>query len=248
MSIPTLEQRLAARDRPPGRPMMKQRWAGLLFLHWEIDPDLIAKRLPKGLHVDLFEGKAWIGVVPFFMQRVRPIGVPPLPGISWFLELNVRTYVHDDAGNPGVWFFSLDCNQPLAVEIARRTFHLPYEHAEMKAHNSAGEINYYSRRRIRSSTGSHFTYQLPISAKPADPGSLEWFLVERYLLFSTRLNGGLYCGQVHHHPYQIETGICTRWSAETLALNDFPLPATPPESILTAAPVDVLIHPLRRIS
>jgi len=248
MSIPTLEQRMAVRDRPIGRPVMKQRWAGLLFLHWEIDPDLIATRLPEGLHVDLYQDKAWIGIVPFFMQRVRPIGIPPLPGISWFLELNVRTYVHDNAGNPGVWFFSLDCNQPLAVEIARRTFHLPYEHAEMKAHNSAGKIRYYSRRRTPSSTGSDFTYQLPTFAKPAEPGSLEWFLVERYLLFSTRRNGGLYCGQVHHQPYQIENGICTRWSAETLALDGFPLPATPPESILTAAPVDVLIHPLRRLS
>jgi len=248
MSIPTFEQRLAVRNRPINRPVMKQRWAGLLFLHWQIDVDLIAARLPKGLHVDLYQEKAWIGIVPFFMQRVRPIGLPPLPGISWFLELNVRTYVHDDAGNPGVWFFSLDCNQPLAVEIARRTFHLPYKHAEMKAHNSAGEINYYSRRRMPSSSGSNFTYQLPTCTQAAEPGSLEWFLVERYLLFSTRPNGGIYCGQVYHQPYQIETGICTRWSAEILALDGFPLPATPPESILTAAPVDVLIHPLRRLS
>ena len=110
---------------------MRQRWAGLLVLHWPIEISLIQDRLPPGLHVDTFNGQAWIGVVPFFMQRVRPTGLPPVPWLSWFLELNVRTYVHDDAGNPGVWFFSLDCNQPVAVEIARRAFHLPYQHAAM---------------------------------------------------------------------------------------------------------------------
>ena len=113
--MPTAAQRLAARERPQGFPVMRQRWSGLLFLHWPVEISLIQKRLPPGLHVDTFDGQAWLGVVPFFMQRVRPIGLPPVPWLSWFLELNVRTYVHDDAGNPGVWFFSLDCDQPVAV-------------------------------------------------------------------------------------------------------------------------------------
>ncbi len=112
---------------------MRQRWTGLLFLHWPVEPALVAERLPAGLHVDTFEGNAWLGAVPFFMDRVRPVGTPPLPWLSWFMELNVRTYVHDDHGNAGVWFFSLDCNQPLAVEIARRSFHLPYQHAVMRS-------------------------------------------------------------------------------------------------------------------
>ena len=112
---------------------MRQCWSGLLFLHWPVDPAMIQSRLPDGLFVDTYDNKAWLGVVPFFMDRVRPVMLPPVPGLSWFLELNVRTYVHDAQGRPGVWFFSLDCNQPLAVEIARRFFHLPYEHAAMKA-------------------------------------------------------------------------------------------------------------------
>jgi len=137
------------REKPAGYPVMRQRWADLLFLHWRVPVEVVVERLPEGLHVDVFDGSAWLGVVPFFMDRVRPVLLPPVPGISWFMELNVRTYVHDDYGNPGVWFFSLDCNQPLAVEIARRAFHLPYEHAAMQAVRSAGRIYYACRREVR---------------------------------------------------------------------------------------------------
>jgi uncharacterized protein YqjF (DUF2071 family) len=227
---------------------MRQRWAGLLFLHWPVDPALIAARLPAGLHVDTFEGRAWLGVVPFFMQRVRPVGLPPLPWLSWFHELNVRTYVHDDFGNPGVWFFSLDCNQPLAVEIARRAFHLPYQHAVMRSEISATRIRYSSRRKAPAAREAEFDYAPPQVTHPAAPGSLEWFLVERYRLFSSNPTGALFCGSVHHRPYQIAPADCTRWSTEPLRLNGFPEPDEAPPSMLTAAPVDVTIYPLRRLA
>jgi uncharacterized protein YqjF (DUF2071 family) len=226
---------------------MRQRWAGLLFLHWEVDPSIIADRLPLGLHVDLFEGKAWLGVVPFFMQRVRPVGLPPVPWLSWFHELNVRTYVYDEQGNPGVWFFSLDCNQPLAVEIARRAFHLPYNHATMSSANSGAHIQYRSRRKSADARDAAFDYEMPSSTRPAERGSLEWFLVERYLLFSSNPFGGLFCGRVHHAPYQISPATCTRWSTEPLRLDGFPEPDSRPASMLTAAAVDVKIFPLRRL-
>jgi uncharacterized protein YqjF (DUF2071 family) len=242
---PTMDQRLAARECPPGIPVMRQRWAGLLFLHWPIDPALIEKRLPPGLHVDTYEGKAWLGVVPFFMQRVRPTGLPPLPWLSWFHELNVRTYVFDKEGNPGVWFFSLDCNQPLAVEIARRAFHLPYEHAAMRSSKSAGRIGYTSQRKSIGAIGADYEYDTPIITQAAASGSFEWFLVERYLLFSSNPSGKLFCGRVHHAPYQIAAGVCSRWSTEPLRLDGFPEPAEPPSSVLTAASVDVKIFPLR---
>lgn len=228
---------------------MRQRWAGLLFLHWPVDPALIAARLPAGLHVDTFEGQAWLGVVPFFMERIRPVGLPPLPWLSWFHELNVRTYVHDESGNPGVWFFSLDCNQPLAVEIARRGFHLPYQHAVMRSEISEGRIRYSSRRKAPAAREAEFDYATPQVTHPAVPGSLEWFLVERYLLFSTNPTnptGALFCGRVHHQPYQIAAADCTRWSTEPLRLNGFPEPSETPPSMLTAATVDVTIFPLRR--
>jgi uncharacterized protein YqjF (DUF2071 family) len=243
---PTPEQRLALRERPDGFPVMRQRWSGLLFLHWPVEISLIQHRLPPGLHVDTFEGNAWIGVVPFFMDRVRPVGLPPVPWLSWFMELNVRTYVHDDAGTPGVWFFSLDCNQPLAVEIARRAFHLPYQHAAMTSVKSGNRIHYRCQRKSGTADEAAYEYEPPNQTEAAAFGSLEWFLVERYLLFSSTRKNELFQGRVHHTPYQIAPGNCSRWSAEPLLWENFPEPAKSPPSILTSAPVDVEIFPLRR--
>lgn len=225
---------------------MRQRWAGLLFLHWPVDPALIAERLPAGLHVDTFEGKAWLGVVPFFMDRVRPVGLPPVPWLSWFMELNVRTYVHDDHGNAGVWFFSLDCNRPLAVEIARRAFHLPYEHAVMRSVRSGNRIEYHSRRKAPGALDAAFAYEMPAATRAAEPDTLEWFVVERYLLFSADPAGKIFSGRVHHDPYQITPATCERWSTEPLRLDGFPGPLEAPASVLTAAPVEVRIYPLHR--
>jgi uncharacterized protein len=245
---PSPAQRLAACQRPPGFPVMRQRWAGLLFLHWAVDPALVASRLPLGLSVDTFAGKAWLGVVPFYMERVRPVGLPPVPWLSWFHELNVRTYVHDAEGNPGVWFFSLDCNQPIAVEIARRGFHLPYEHAAMRSVKSARHIQYTSRRKSPGARDATYDYETPATPQAAAPGTLEWFLTERYLLFSSNPSGDLFCGRVHHTPYQIAPAVCTHWSTEPLRLDGFPEPTEAPPSMLVAAPVDVEIFPLRRLA
>lgn len=246
-SLPSFEQRLALRERPRGVAIMRQRWAGLLFLHWPIDPDLIAERLPKGLHVDTFAGEAWLGVVPFFMARVRPSGLPPLPWLSWFMELNLRTYVYDDDGNAGVWFFSLDCNQPLAVEIARRCFNLPYEHAAMHSKITGNRVEYYSRRKGTGATDAEFVYDTPTVHRPAEPHTLEWFLVERYLLFSCNPAGALFTGRVHHSPYKMSEGGCSKISTEPIRLSGFPAPTDAAHSVLTAADVDVSIFPLRRV-
>lgn len=246
--MPTQAQRLNLREKPNQPPVMKQQWAGLGFFHWQVDPEIITARLPAGLHTDTFDGKAWLGIVPFFMRRVRPIALPPVPWLSWFLELNLRTYVHDDHGNPGVWFFSLDCNQPVAVEIARRLFHLPYQHAKMSATTTAKQITYHSRRKNDPRTA---TYQYPTATQtaPAEPGTLEWFLVERYLLYSTNPRGEIFQGRVHHHPYQIQKFTePTLASTTPLALNHFPEPSHPPDSSLITAPVNVTIYPLRKSS
>jgi uncharacterized protein YqjF (DUF2071 family) len=246
--VPSIDQRLAMRDKPAGFPVMRQRWAGLLFLHWRVPAEALAERLPEGLHVDTFDGEAWLGVVPFFMERVRPVLLPPVPGISWFMELNVRTYVHDDEGNPGVWFFSLDCNQPLAVEIARRAFHLPYEHAAMRTERTAERI-YYACRRDGHDAEAVFDYESAgDDACLAVAGSLQWFLVERYLLFSADKHGRLYRGRVHHVPYRIAPAKGIDWSAEPLRWNGFAMPAGAPESTLIARPVDVRVFPLAAAS
>lgn len=241
---PSADQRLTVRERPNDCAVMYQRWAGLLFLHWPVDPEMIQKRLPEGLKVDTFNGEAWLGVVPFFMEGVRPRMLPPVPGLSWFMELNVRTYVYDAEGRPGVWFFSLDCNQFLAVQIAKRFFHLPYETAKMNSQRSGGEIKYHCRR---GGKDADYIYQEPNVGQAAEIGSLEWFLVERYLLFSAKRDGSLYCGRVHHTPYQIAAGHCEAWSAEPLAWNGFEVPQVAPPSVLVAKPVEVSIFPLRKI-
>jgi len=243
---PTLEKRLLARQRPAGFPVMRQRWAGLLFAHWPVDPALIAARLPPGLHVDTHEGNAWLGVVPFFMERVRPVGLPPVPWLSWFHELNVRTYVHDAQGNPGVWFFSLDCDQPIAVEIARRGFHLPYQHAAMHSRRTGKHISYTSCRKSEDAVDAEFVYDLPTDPQAAVSGSLEWFLVERYQLFSCDRSERIFCGRVHHRPYQISPAMGCTWSTEPLRLNGFAEPPDPPPLLHVAATVDVDIFPLRR--
>lgn len=240
---PTPLQRLSVRELPLAKPVMRQRWSDLLFLHWPVDPDLLRAHLPSGLHADLFDGEAWLGVVPFAMERVHPVGLPPIPWISWFLELNVRTYVHDDAGRPGVWFFSLDCNAPVAVELARRFFHLPYHHARMSSERRSSEI-VFSCRRKGSDNASHFRYCSVVGGAPAREQSLEWFLVERYLLFTTDRIGRVRSGRVHHKPYRIAPARCTEWSAEPIHQDGLGSMEGPPASMLVAEPVDVSIYPL----
>ncbi len=223
---------------------MFQRWTDLLFLHWRWDAADLQSRLPAGLHIDTFEGQAWLGVVPFFMERIRPRFMPSIPWISWFMEVNVRTYVYDDQGTPGVWFFSLDCDQPLAVWTARRFFHLPYEHAVMRARRAEGTIGYHCRRRTQpSSAAADFTYALGAPTHEAEPGSLEFFLVERYLLFSSA-PGGLRTGQVHHRPYPIAEPELHAWSAAPLLWNGWTPPTRPPDHVLASSGVDVEIGSL----
>jgi len=243
---PTDDHRLQARLRPERRQIMYQRWEQLLFLHWEWDPAEIQKTLPEGLYVDTFQGKAWMGIVPFYMRAVRPRFLPAVPLISNFLEVNLRTYVHDGKGRPGVWFYSLDCNQPVAVKIARTFFHIPYYHAEMHAEEDAqGHVLYSSRRHGDAST-STFHYRLSRETKAAEPGTLEFFLVERYLLFAKARNG-LRVGQIHHSPYPVAEAQVTGYDTHLFSLNGFAPPAGPPEHVMGSPGVSVSFFRLQRL-
>jgi uncharacterized protein len=229
---------------------MRQQWRNLLFLHWAWDPADIAKTLPPGLQVDCFDGRAYLGVVPFFMCGVRPSFFPAVPGISNFLELNLRTYVRDERGRPGVWFYSLDCNQFFAVKVARRFFHLPYEHAAMTARKGADEkVRDYFCRRAGQSLEARFTYAAADeSFARSSSGSLEEFFVERYRLFAFG-DGRLYEGEVWHEPYEICRADVREWSAVPILQAGFQFPAgeiPPPEHSHYALGVDVRIFPLRR--
>lgn len=245
MRIPALSDRLAARERPAGFAAGRQRWSDLLFLHWRLEPGAVQAKLPTGLKVDVHDGAAWLGIVPFFMERIRPVFLPPLPWLSWFLELNVRTYVHDREGRPGVYFFSLDCNQPVAVSLARKCFHLNYQRATMHARREGNGIRYGCRRR-RDAVEACYAWQRPDSLHEAEPGSLEFFLLERYALYAAKADGSLVCGRVHHAPYRVAEARVQDWSVRPAELAGFPL-SGPPDSVLASPGVEVLVYAVKAL-
>ncbi|MGJ8678277.1 MAG: YqjF family protein [Akkermansiaceae bacterium] len=245
--LPSAAARLAAREQPDSPVVMKQDWSHLLFLHWEFSIDEIQARLPEGIYVDTFEGKAYLGIVPFFMEKIRPSYCPSVPGISYFQELNLRTYVYDQHGRPGVWFFTLDCNQWLAVKIARQLFHLPYNHAQMTSSENEGLLTYSSRRKNDEATQT-FVYPFDLKDRQtAVPESLEFFLLERYRLFSQRNNGSIYQGLVHHRPYQYQSIDTSEFPTRLFSLCGFKEPDTPCVSAIIADTVSVKIHPLSQV-
>ena len=247
--LPSDAQRLAARVRPARNAVMYQRWRDLLFLHWEYSAATIQATLPEGLFVDTFDRKAYLGVVPFFMKRIRPRFLPAVSGISDFMELNLRTYVHDRAGVPGVWFYSLDANQWLAVKIARRFFRLPYEHARMRSTLTAeGRIRYESLRsgKRANAQGCVFAYVAGAEVPPPAPGTLEFFLIERYRLYSSAPDG-LRRGAVFHEPYPLCSAGLAAWDEHLLALNGFAPTGRPPDQVILSRGVDVTLFPLERV-
>jgi len=248
MPAPTEEQRLSVRQKPAEAPVMFQSWADLLFLHWRWDPAEVQATLPPGLHVDTFEGEAWMGVVPFWMERVRPRGLPPVPGLSWFLELNLRTYVHDENGTPGVWFYSLDCNQSIAVTIARTLFGLNYVHARQSGQRRAvpAHNRFHSQRR-HTGGQSHFDWHPEGPDQPAEPGSREFFLTERYTLFSCH-RGKLMTGRVWHEPYPLNQASIERADTDLWVDQDFAPPNRAPDHTLCSPGVSVSIYPLRQVA
>jgi len=251
LKSPSETHRLAVRTRPTGRkPVMYQRWDDLLFLHWSYDPSVIQSTVPRSLTVDTFEGKAYIGIVPFFMRDVRPSFCPRLPGISDFLELNVRTYVYDEHGVPGVWFYSLDANQWLAVRAARRFFCLPYFDSKMKADKNptTAEIRYLSHRRgTEGHLSSCFQYRPHGHAQLADPGSLEFFLIERYVLFAQSVSQARpWSGRVHHQPYPLMDVEVTEWDDAVLELNGLKRPGRDADHAVMSPGVAVEVFALQK--
>ena len=223
---------------------MYQRWSDLLFLHWRWDADDLQRRLPPGLFIDKHEGEAWLAIVPFFMERIRPRFLPPVPWLSWFQELNVRTYVHDENGTPGVWFFSLDCNQPVAVRVARTGFRIPYFDARMTAQRHARRVQYCCQRSDRTGLSS-FDYTLDSQPRLAEPGSLDFFLAERYVLFANT-HRGLRLGYVQHTPYPLSAAKVVQHDQLPFAWNDFGMTNRLPDHVIGSAGVDVRIGALQK--
>lgn len=236
---------------PEGPLVMHQKWRNLLFLHWKVDAAAVQALLPRGLTVHTHGGDAWIGVVPFLMRDVRPRFLPAVPRLSNFGELNLRTYVLGPDGRPGVWFFSLDADQALAVKIARRFFHLPYQLARITTTGHIdGSLTFESMRHgADPRLACRFRYRGKGPAAPAEPGTLEHFLVERYFLFAWNPNTErLSVGRVNHEPYvlqnpEVPVGDDMLFALD--ALPGIPRPARPWDHATYSAGVDVAVHGLR---
>jgi len=198
------------RPLPPGRWAITQRWNDLLFAHWPLAPALIAPLLPEWLEVDNYQGKAWLGAVPFWLDRIKIRGVPAVPGARSFPDLNLRTYVRDNiTGTPGIYCFSLDASNLLAVGVARLFYHLPYHWAEMSLEQrSEREFAFYSRRRF---TDRPVIFKaryrgLGPTRRLAEirSGSLEHFLTERSCLFLSDRAGQPVRASLHYIPWPLE--------------------------------------------
>lgn len=236
--------------RPAGPWIMAQTWHDLLFAHWPLEPSGLRERLPPGLALDTFDGRAWLGVVPFRMTGVRPRFAPPVPGLSGFPELNVRTYVR--AGSkPGVLFFSLDAGSAVAVAVARRLFHLPYFRAEMELRRNGEAVEYHSSRTHPGAPPAelHGRYAPLGPVFRAAPDSLEHFLTERYCLYTTPRSapGRLLRGEIHHAPWPLQAAEA-ELSHETCARAAGLERGDEPPHVLFARRLDVVVWRLREVN
>jgi uncharacterized protein YqjF (DUF2071 family) len=185
--------------------MLWQKWHDLLFAHWPLPAETLRPLIPAPLILDTFEGQAWIGVVPFRMTGIRPRYMPPLPWLSAFPELNVRTYVTRD-NKPGVFFMSLDATNVIANRLARKFFCLPYKDAAMQLVFKDGWIHYSSERTDKDQTRARFEgrYQPTGDVYRSIPGTLDHWLTERYCMYPVDPQGRVYRGNIHHPPWPLQ--------------------------------------------
>ncbi len=227
--------RVSPTKRPEGPNAGTQNWRDLLFVHWTFDPEVVRKLVPDVLELDLWEGRAYVGLVPFAMEDVRPSFIPRAFAMD-FLETNLRTYVVRD-GEPGVWFFSLEAASRLAVKAARMMWGLPYFHAEMELEREGDRVR-YSSKRTSDGAGIQVEWEIGEMLGASTPGTLEFFLLERYLLFAMK-NGALRKGQVHHVPYPAQRAKVHRLEQSLLTAAGLPARTDAPETVHYAKGVDV---------
>lgn len=189
---------------------MGQTWRDLLFAHWAIEPGLLRALVPRPLELDVRDGRAWLGITPFRISGLRPNGLPPLPWLSYFPELNVRTYVAY-GGRPGIYFFSLDAARFTAVAAARRGYRLPYFRAQMTARRSGQSVSYTSERTDSSGPPAQLRARYAPSGPrlEIDDGSLERWLSERYCLYVVDDPGRALRGEIHHPPWPLQPASAT---------------------------------------
>jgi len=239
--------RLTVRRRPDGPPIMHQNWGKLLFLHFSVPVSVLRPKIPGALEIDTYDGGAWVSITPFTMWGVRPVMLPAVPGLSDTHELNVRTYVHAE-GVPGVWFFSLDASNAIAVLAARLGFHLPYYRAEMSLEETGETIGFASRRAKGEGEAANFQARWTRGREmPApDPDSLEFFLVERYCLYAARAEK-LYRAQIHHAPWSLRAATVEELTSTMGRANGIQLPDKPALAHAQGDPLAVEVWPLKEL-
>jgi uncharacterized protein len=236
---------LVVRERPEGQPIMHQNWGKLLFMHWRMEEDLLRPLIPESLEIDSFDGSAWMAIAPFTMWDIRalPPFLPPVPGFRSMHELNVRTYVRLDH-MPGVWFFSLHANNAAAVLAARRFFFLPYYKAEIDLEQQGQTINYSLTRTDLPPSDFSASWKIGERLRYATAGSLEFFLTERYCLYSEYKNR-LYRARIHHQPWPLQKATLLSFSSTMIESHGLPTPDAEP-LLHYAEELSVDIWPLER--
>lgn len=233
--------------RPPrvARPVMRHQWNWITFLHWRYPPGVVRSLLPAGLTVDTCDGTAWVGLTPFLMEGVRPPGLPALPWLSRFGEINVRTYVRDSAGRPGIWFLSLDAARLPAVLAARAGYRLPYFWSGITATRDGRRLGYHCRRRYPGRARCDAEVEMGAALSGTGRDELADFLTARYRLF-TVIAGRLAAAEAEHPPWPLHEARVLSLDQDLLARAGLPSPAGEPLAHASpGVPVRVgMWHPL----
>jgi uncharacterized protein YqjF (DUF2071 family) len=185
--------------------IMGQTWERLLFAHWRVPLEKLREVVHPNIPIDTFDGSAWVGVTPFTVTGLHVRGAPPAPGLSSFHEINVRTYATVD-GKPGIYFFSLDAASRLAVETARRVYRVPYFEAEIGVEEEADRVRYTHERTQRGGPPAGFAaeYEPNGPVHNAAPDSFEWWMAERYCLYTLDDDQRVQRGEIHHPPWPLQ--------------------------------------------
>jgi hypothetical protein len=221
--------------------LMGQTWHDLLFAHWAVDPAVLRPVIHPSIPIDTWEGLAYIGVTPFGIRGVHPRGLPPVPGGAAFPELNVRTYATVN-GRPGIWFLSLDAANWAAVFAARRTYRLPYFRSRMAMRVDGDRVWYRSERVYGPPAAFEGTYGPTGPARAPERGSLEYWLAERYCLYTVDASGRVLRGDIHHAPWPVAPAAGTIAYNTMLDHYGIDLPGDP--LLHFARRQDVLVWPL----
>ena len=195
---------------PVTRAVMVQQWRDLAYVHWRYPVEEVQALLPSGVEVDVHDGSAWVGLIPFSMRKIGLPRLPAVPYLGSFPEVNVRTYVRCN-GKPGVWFFSLDVNRFLPALVARTTYLLPYCWGSARHFRDGDVLKTTVRRRWPSTSSTHIS--ILIGDEIEEPSDTAVFLSARWGLYSKGFRGALRYSPVDHEKWPL-------YSATLLNIDD----------------------------